>query len=119
MVLPDHLHAVWQLPEGDADYSGRWREIKKYFSKSIPKTEYLSPTRQRKGERGIWQRRFWEHTITDEDDYRYHIDYVHLNPLKHGYVTNLIDWPYSTFHKYLQQGIYTKDWGANKNTTRE
>lgn len=110
VVLPDHLHAVWTLPEGDADYSSRWREIKKRFSKSLPETERLSAARQRKGERGIWQRRFWEHTIRDEQDYRHHVDYVHVNPLKHGLVKRVKDWPLSSFHRAVSHGLYDEDW---------
>lgn len=110
VVLPDHIHAVWTLPEGDADYSSRWREIKKRFSKSLPYRERLSATRKHKGERGIWQRRFWEHTIKDERDYQFHVDYVHINPLKHGLVTRVVDWPYSSFHRALAQGHYAADW---------
>ena len=110
VVLPDHMHAVWTLPNGDCDYSGRWREIKKYFSKSLPKTERLSFVRKNKGERGIWQRRFWEHTIRDERDYRNHIDYVHYNPLKHGLVNKVADWQYSSFHRAVSFGVYPTDW---------
>ena len=103
VVMPDHLHAVWTLPEGDSDYSSRWCEIKKRFSKGLPNQEPRSDVRLRKGERGIWQRRFWEHTIRDIDDFNHHIDYVHLNPIKHGLVTDLIDWPYSSYHRWLRQ----------------
>ena len=110
VVLPDHMHAVWTLPEGDADYSSRWRDIKKRFSKALPKTEQLSSVRKRKGERGIWQRRFWEHTIKNERDFRHHVDYVHVNPLKHGLVASVKDWPYSSFHRAVRQGIYDVDW---------
>ena len=110
VVLPDHMHAVWTLPEGDAEYSLRWREIKKRFSKAMPKTERLSVVRKAKGERGIWQRRFWEHTIRDEKDYQYHVDYVHLNPLKHGLVNRVRDWPLSSFHKAVKMGIYDNSW---------
>ncbi len=115
VVLPDHMHAVWTLPEGDADYSGRWREIKKAFNRYVPPGEILSRARQQQGERGIWQRRFWEHTIKSEKDYRRHIDYVHINPLKHGLVMQVKDWPYSSFHNYVKKGIYPVDWcGHNK-----
>ncbi len=110
VVLPDHLHAVWTLPEGDADYSSRWREIKKSFSKNIPPGEYLSPVRLKKGERGIWQRRFWVHTILSDEDYRHHIDYIHLNPLKHGLVKRVRDWPYSSFHRAVKMNLYANDW---------
>lgn len=118
VVLPDHLHAVWTLPEGDADYSSRWREIKKRFSKALPADEFRSPNRIKRGERGIWQRRFWEHTLRDERDFRHHVDYVHINPLKHGHVQALMDWPCSSFHRAVSQGLYPADWcGANMSDT--
>ncbi|NOU51494.1 transposase [Pseudoalteromonas sp. JBTF-M23] len=110
VVLPDHLHAVMTLPEGDDDYSNRWREIKKRFSKSLPKTELLDDTRRRHGERGIWQRRFWEHTIGDEHDYWHHVNYVHYNPMKHGLVNRVVEWPYSSFHKAVKRGVYSHNW---------
>jgi putative transposase len=110
VVLPDHLHAVWTLPEGDSDYSSRWREIKKAFSRQLPKKESLSATRLKHGERGIWQRRFWEHTITSELDYQNHVDYVYLNPLKHGLVDQVKDWPYSSFHRDVARGLYENHW---------
>ncbi|GAB4062975.1 transposase [Uliginosibacterium sediminicola] len=111
VVLPDHLHAMWTLPTGDSDYSGRWREIKKAFAKGLPKTERLSAVRAAKGERGIWQRRFWEHTIRDDADYAAHMDYVHFNPVKHGWVRRVADWPHSTFHQLVKSGVYPADWG--------
>ncbi|MCQ8888408.1 transposase [Pseudoalteromonas carrageenovora] len=114
VVLPEHLHAVLTLPDNDTDYSGRWREIKKRFSKSLPKTEFLTQTRKRKNERGIWQRRFWEHTIRDDNDYWHHVNYVHFNPLKHGLVSRIVDWPYSSFHRAVKQGIYTNNWCGEK-----
>ncbi|MBB1344594.1 MULTISPECIES: REP-associated tyrosine transposase [Pseudoalteromonas] len=114
VVLPDHLHAVLTLPDNDTDYSGRWREIKKRFSKSLPKTEFLTQTRKRKNERGIWQRRFWEHTIRDDNDYWHHVNYVHFNPLKHGLVSRIVDWPYSSFHRAVKRGIYTNNWCGEK-----
>jgi putative transposase len=114
VILPDHMHTVWTLPEGDSDYSGRWREIKKAFSKAIPANEYRSTARIKQGERGIWQRRFWEHTITSERDYRNHIDYVHVNPLKHGLVAQVKDWPYSSFHHHVRQGVYTENWCSRR-----
>ena len=110
VILPDHMHTVWTLAEGDADYSSRWREIKKRFSKSIEKTERLSRVRKDKGERGIWQRRFWEHTIKNEKDYQRHVDYVHYNPLKHGLVNRVKDWPFSSFHRAVASGIYSTEW---------
>lgn len=112
VVLPDHMHAVWTLPPDDTNYSARWKAIKIVFAKSLPKTESLSPVRATKGERGIWQRRFWEHTIRDERDYAVHVDYVHINPLKHGLVDCVADWPYSSFHRWVTQGAYAADWAG-------
>ena len=113
VVLPDHLHAVWTLPEGDADFAMRWRQIKSGFSRSLPAVEQISRSRAAKGERGIWQRRYWEHTIRDEDDFIRHDDYVHINPLKHGHVRRVIDWPYSSFHRLVRLGIYPEDWAGD------
>jgi putative transposase len=113
VVLPDHLHCVVQLPEGDADFTLRLRLIKAGFSKSLPQTEWLSAVRQRRGERGIWQRRFWEHLIKDEADYRAHMDYVHINPVKHGLVKQVSDWPYSTFRQLVAKGVYPMDWAGS------
>ena len=113
VVLPDHLHAVWTLPEGDADFATRWRQIKSAFSRSLPAIEQISHSRAAKGERGIWQRRYWEHTIRDENDFMRHIDYVHINPLKHGLVTRVIDWPHSSFHRMVKLGVYPEDWAGD------
>lgn len=113
VVLPDHLHAVWRLPKNDADYSNRWRRIKASFSRALPHGEPVSNSRSEKGERGIWQRRFWEHTIRDEEDLRRHLDYVHYNPVKHGLVSRVVDWPHSTFHTFVAQGIYCLGWGGD------
>lgn len=112
VVLPDHMHTVWTLPTGDDDYSSRWKAIKIAFAKALPKTERRSTVRVTKGERGIWQRRFWEHTIRDESDYAAHVDYVHINPVKHGLVGRVRDWPHSTFHRCAAQGIYDVDWAG-------
>ena len=113
VVLPDHMHALWTLPQGDNDFSTRWRLIKSNFSRALPRGEPISPSRARKGERGLWQRRFWEHRIRDEADFRRHMDYIHINPVKHGYVRRVVDWPFSTFGRYVQQGVYSADWGGN------
>jgi putative transposase len=112
VILPDHLHAVWKMPEGDEDYSNRWRRVKGTFSRALPRAELLSASKTMKGERGIWQRRFWEHTIRDEEDFRRHLDYLHFNPVKHGLVKYVADWPHSTFHSYVQRGVYPIDWGG-------
>jgi len=101
-VLPDHLHCIWRLPPGDHDYPMRWRLIKSRFSKSLPRTHDPRAGR-RKGERGIWQRRFWEHLIRDAEDFDRHVDYIHWNPVKHGLVAAPEDWPYSTFHDWTKE----------------
>ncbi len=113
VILPDHLHAIWTLPPGDADYPVRWALIKAGFSRGLPRIERIGSSRIAKGERGIWQRRYWEHQIRDESDYARHIDYIHYNPVKHGYVKSPIDWPQSSIHRYVREGILPSDWGAN------
>jgi putative transposase len=113
VVLPDHIHAIWTLPAGDADFSTRWRLIKIEFSKSIPRTERLSQVRRARGERGIWQRRFWEHLIRDEEDYRRHVEYCCINPVKHGLVGRVRDWPFSSFHRDVAAEYFRKIGPAN------
>jgi putative transposase len=114
VVLPDHLHCILEMPADDADFSRRWRLIKAGFSRSLPELGTPSPSCSRRGERGIWQRRFWEHHIRNEDDYRAHMDYVHINPVKHGLVPSVRDWPYSTFHRLAEQGMYAAEWAGSK-----
>lgn len=113
VVMPDHLHCIWTLPPGDTNYPERWRLIKLLFSRALARTERLNASRESKGERGIWQRRFWEHTIRNELDLNNHIDYVHCNPVKHGYATHPVDWPHSTIHRYIEQGLLPRDWGSD------
>ena len=112
-LLPDHLHCVWKLPEGDCDFSLRWSRIKAGFTMRYCHaggTEYVqSHSRDRKRERGVWQRRFWEHQIRDEEDLRRHVDYIHYNPVKHGLVGLISDWPWSTYHRYVREGFYRTD----------
>jgi putative transposase len=115
VVLPDHLHAIWTLPPGDADYTLRWRLIKTYFSRNLAMGERRSRSRTTKGERGIWQRRYWEHTLRDERDYARHVDYIHINPVKHGHVERVADWPYSSFHRFVRLGIYPSGWSGGNN----
>jgi putative transposase len=112
VVLPDHMHVLWTLPPGDTDFPKRWGLIKSTFSRSLPTTEPVSASRLRKGERGIWQRRYWEHTIRDERDFSHHADYIHFNPVKHGYVGRAADWPYSSFRRMVRLGLYPQDWGG-------
>jgi putative transposase len=111
-VLPDHLHAIWTMPEGDNDFALRWRLIKTAFSRSLPLGERRSESRICKGERGIWQRRYWEHLIRDEADFARHVDYVHINPVKHGLVRRVADWPHSSFHRYVRAGMLPIDWAG-------
>jgi len=104
------MHCLWTLPEGDADFPGRWRAIKTAFSKSLPADEARSPVMASRGERGIWQRRYWEHTIRDDRDYAAHMDYTHFNPVKHGNVKHPADWPFSSFRRCVAKGLYPAGW---------
>ena len=113
VVLPEHLHAVWTLPADDADYSTRWRQIKAAFSRTLPAVEARSASRRRHHERRLWQRRFYEHLLRDEADYARHVDYIHYNPVKHGYASAPADWPYSSLHAYIRRGVLPPDWGTN------
>jgi REP-associated tyrosine transposase len=117
-ILPNHLHCIWTLPENDDDFSSRWRRLKSTFSRTYRKgggaEASLSDSRRRKGEAGIWQRRFWEHWIRDNDDYERHLDYTHYNPVKHGHVQKPIDWPWSSFHRHVRAGEYDAGWGVEE-----
>jgi putative transposase len=119
-LLPDHLHTVWTLPPDDDRYPIRWKQIKEEFTrrylgaggKEIPP----NASRLRHNERGIWQRRYWEHAVEDEEQLKRCVDYVHWNPKKHGHVTNIRDWPWLSFHRFVAMGEYTVDWGAQDPT---
>ena len=111
-ILPDHLHAIWALPEEDADFSTRWNLIKSGFSRGLDPMS-RSPSKVNKREKGIWQRRFWEHAIRDDTDLERHVDYIHFNPVKHGHVTRVADWPHSSFHRYVERGVLAADWGGD------
>jgi putative transposase len=111
VVLPEHLHCIWTLPPDEADFSLRWRLLKSHFSRAIPTGERLSASRAKRGERGLWQRRFWAHLLRGQADYNAHCDYIHWNPVKHGLVSRAADWPHSTFHHYAASGAYTQNWG--------
>jgi len=113
VVLPDHMHCVIELPDGDSDFAVRWRLIKMNFSKALPNVERRSAVQIARHERGIWQRCYWEHLIRDERDFRAHVDYVHINPVKHGLVNTVREWPYSTFHRDVKRGIYPVDWAGS------
>jgi len=116
VVLPDHLHAVWTLPPGDCDFSTRWRLIKTCFARALLRQERLSAVRMARGERGIWQRRFWEHLIRDEADYARHVEYCYINPLKHQLAARVCDWPLSSFHRDVRARVFQQDWGGDIET---
>ncbi|NNL06205.1 MAG: transposase [Gammaproteobacteria bacterium] len=114
VLLPDHMHCIWTLPDEDRDFSRRWGLLKSGFSKrakDLVSVETNSASRTKHREATVWQRRFWEHQIRDEEDFNNHIDYIHYNPIKHGFVKRVQDWPFSTFHRYVIKGIYPVNWG--------
>ena len=111
VVLPEHLHTIWTLPPDDADYAGRWRAIKAGFTRDLIRAG-TPLTRNAKGEYDLWQRRFWEHTIRDDNDLARHVDYIHYNPVKHGLVSRVAAWPHSSFHRYVRQGMLPEDWAG-------
>ena len=111
VVMPDHMHCVWTLPEGDADFPRRWHAIKAGFSNCLPDEGTPTPDMARLGYRGIWQRGYWEHTIRDDRDYAAHVDYTHFNPVKHGFVTDPAEWAYSSFRRCAAHGMYPAGWG--------
>jgi putative transposase len=119
VLLPDHLHCIWTLPEGDSDFSTRWSLIKRSvsrFSRELaldPDARDASAKKHR--ESTIWQRRFWEHLIRDDVDFERHLDYIHFNPVRHGYAGRAVDWPYTTIHRYVKDGIYPSDWSGGVN----
>ena len=110
VIMPDHLHCIWTLPSEDGDYPIRWNMLKGYFSHAIPQGEKISTSRRQRRERGLWQRRYWAHLLTDQNDFNCHVDYVHWNPVKHGRVKQVVDWPHSSFHRYVKEGVYPADW---------
>ena len=113
VIMPDHLHTIWQLPEGDRDYAKRWNLIKGTFSRALPTVdETIGSSRHSKRERGIWQRRYWEHQIRDDEDLMRHVDYIHYNPVKHGYVSQARDWRHSSIHRAIERGEIMPNWGG-------
>ena len=118
VLLPDHFHCIWTLPDGDADFPVRWSIIKVGYSSAMKgalhRPELLSTSRVKRRELTIWQRRFWEHLIRDDEDLRRHMDYIHFNPVKHGLVARVGDWPYSSFHRLVASGVYLPDWGTDE-----
>lgn len=118
VLLPEHLHCIWQLPEGDSNYSARWRFIKTFVTKHRDESWGIvekSDSRKKRQEQTLWQRRFWEHTIRDDEDYRRHCDYIHYNPVKHGLCMGPREWPYSSFHRFVKEGRCELGWGSNEN----
>lgn len=112
VVLPDHLHAMFTLPPADADFSGRWRRIKGHFSNALIDAG-VDIARASNGDLALWQRRFWEHTIRDDGDFERHVDYIHFNPIKHGLVRRARDWPHSSFHRFVKEGLLPEDWAGD------
>jgi putative transposase len=117
-VLPDHMHCLWTLPDDDGDFPKRWQAIKMGFSRRITPGEPISVSRRSRGERGIWQRRYWEHTIRGERDYAAHMDYIHFNPVKHGYAALPAEWKFSSFHRAVRQGLYPETWAMPDDRTQ-
>jgi putative transposase len=115
VVLPDHLHCIWTLPPRDADYARRWSIIKRRVSQQTRHliATVLTRSRNERDELGLWQRRFWEHQIRDDRDFERHADYIHWNPVKHGYTGTVADWPHSSFHRFVARGIYPADWACD------
>jgi putative transposase len=111
-ILPDHIHALWKLPDDDADFSTRWNLIKSGFSRGL-EGQPRSASQNTRREKGIWQRRYWEHAIRDDADLERHVDYIHFNPVKHRYVTRVADWPHSSCHRYVERGLLAADWGGD------
>jgi len=115
VLLPDHLHCIWTLPDGDSDYSARWSQIKHHVSfrcRDAYDDSLLGRAGKARGEAAIWQRRFWEHRIRDDVDMERHVDYIHFNPVRHGHAVHAATWPYSTFSRYVREGVYPPDWGG-------
>ncbi len=117
-ILPDHLHALWQLPDGDADFAARWSLFKSGVSRSLPPSQSRSVSKISKREKGIWQRRYWEHAIRSDADLERHVDYIHYNPVKHGLASRVYDWPHSSFHRYVERGLLPVDWGGDARDVR-
>jgi putative transposase len=114
-ILPDHLHILWQMPEYDSSFSMRIGLVKRYFTKYYCKSfgalQPKTTSRLKRRESTIWQRRFWEHYIRDQEDFNRHVNYIHYNPVKHGLVNRPADWDGSTFMDYVREGVYDLGWG--------
>jgi putative transposase len=116
VILPDHLHTIWSLPDGDSDFPMRWRQIKSAFTRGLGREDdsVKSKSRVSKSERTIWQRRYWEHVICGDNDFTTHVEYIHFNPVKHGLARRPRDWPHSTFHDWVRRGLYELNWGSDE-----
>jgi putative transposase len=116
VILPDHLHCIWTLPPADSDFSTRWRLVKTWFTKHCDPAFRIerSPSGSLRGEQSVWQHRYWEHALRDETDYRRHVEYIHYNPVKHGYVESPRDWEHTSFHRYVNEGLYPTEWGEGE-----
>jgi putative transposase len=114
VIMPDHIHTIWTLPLEDINYSIRWRNIKRSFTATVQseQRQIVFGSRLHKQEQAIWQRRFWEHRIRDRHDFNQHVDYIHYNPVKHGVAIRPVDWPYSSIHRYIRDGVLNADWGS-------
>lgn len=116
VLLPDHMHCMWTLPDGDADFSVRWNVIKRGVTRRVgarlQRADLMNESKSAHRESTLWQRRFWEHQIRDDRDLQAHVDYIHFNPVKHGYVARAIDWPYSSVHRSIRDGVISDDWGG-------
>lgn len=121
VILPDHLHMVWSLPAGDSNYSMRWNLAKAVFTRKYARRHPMpkrSASRMAKREQAVWQRRFWEHLIRDEEDFSNHLDYIHLNPVEHGLVTQPALWLHSSFAAWVEYGRYDQNWGLDTKSRR-
>ena len=114
VIMPDHLHTIWKLPENDHDFPGRWRAIKSLFTRTLVKSG-VPLVKNSRGEYLLWQKRYWEHTLSNSEDLQSHIDYIHYNPVKHGYVNDVSDWAHSSFHRYVDKGLLPENWGSGVN----
>ena len=122
VLLPDHMHCIWTLPEGDADYATRWLALKRYVSSDVGRrlqeSAFMDPSQHHRREANLWQRQFWEHQLRDEGDFERHMDYIHFDPVKHRHVERVRDWPHSTFHRHVHEGTYAMDWNGSADLAR-
>lgn len=118
VILPDHMHCMWTLPDGDVDYAARWLALKRYVASDVGRrlqeSAFAAPSPHHRREVTLWQRQFWEHPIHDQADFERHMDYIHFDPVKHGQVARVQDWPHSTFHRHVQEGTYAPDWHGSE-----